>query len=74
MKAFLLNLNTGLLKKGLEAYTLKDMQWLGKKNGELLQLMPLNNFTTFITIDNNLSYQQKFNNFPLQGCSSHCKR
>lgn len=43
------------IEKGLQAYTLKDLQWLGKKNGELLQLMLLNDFTTFITIDNNLS-------------------
>lgn len=38
------------IEKGWKAYTLKDLQWLGKKNGELLQVMLLNNFTTFITI------------------------
>lgn len=54
------------VEKGLEAYTLKDMQWLGKKNGELLQLMILRSFTTFITIDNNLSFQQNFNNYSIQ--------
>src|SRR4051812_31435880 len=54
------------LEKGLEAYTLKDMNWLGKKNGELLQLIVSNQFTTFITIDNNLSFQQNFNNYPVR--------
>jgi predicted nuclease of predicted toxin-antitoxin system len=32
---------------GWEAYTVRDMQWFGKENGELLQLMVLNSFTTF---------------------------
>lgn len=54
------------LENSLEAYTLKDMQWLGKNNGELLQLMTSHQFTTFITIDNNLSFQQNFNRYPLQ--------
>lgn len=42
------------------------MRWLGKQNGELLQLMLQNNFTTLITIDNNLSYQQNFKNYPVK--------
>lgn len=54
------------LEKGLKAYTVRDMKWLGKKNGELLDLMIEHSFTTFITIDNNLSFQQNFNNYPLQ--------
>ncbi len=28
--------------------------------------MLINYFTTFITIDNNISYQQNFNNYPIQ--------
>ena len=51
---------------GLEVYTVRDMKWFGKENGELLQLMLANNFTTLLTIDNNLSYQQNFLNYPLQ--------
>ncbi len=51
---------------GFEVSTTKDMRWLGKQNGELLQLMVQNNFTTLITIDNNLSYQQNFKNYPIQ--------
>lgn len=42
------------------------MQWLSKQNGELLKLMLDYSFTTLITIDNNLSSQQNFKNYPLQ--------
>jgi len=51
---------------GFEAYTVKDMQWLGKENGELLQLMIVHQFTVFVTIDNNLSFQQNFIRYPIQ--------
>ena len=34
------------------------MGWLGKKNGELLQLMAAANFAVFLTVDQNLRYQQ----------------
>lgn len=51
---------------GFETFTVRDMQWLGKENGELLQLMLREKFTTFITIDNNLSFQQNFINYPIQ--------
>ena len=54
------------IEKRLEAYTLRDMKWLGKKNGPLLQLMLENSFTTFITFDNNLSFQQNFSSYPMQ--------
>ncbi|MDB5222493.1 MAG: hypothetical protein JWN83_1160 [Chitinophagaceae bacterium] len=38
--------------------TVKDMGWLGKKNGELLSLMVSHNFNFFVTVDKNLRYQQ----------------
>lgn len=41
------------------------MNWLGIKNGPLLQLMIKNEFTTFITFDNNLSFQQNFRHYPI---------
>ena len=41
-----------------EVYTVRDMQWLGKKNGELLELMINNGFELFVTVDRNLPYQQ----------------
>ena len=42
------------------------MNWLGKENGELLKLMLENNFTSFLTIDNNLSFQQNFKRYRVQ--------
>ena len=50
----------------IETYTVRDMGWLGKENGELLKLMLQNNFTSFLTINNNLSFQQNFKNYPVQ--------
>ena len=41
-----------------EVRTVRDMGWLGKKNGELLRLMTENNFGLFVTVDRNLPYQQ----------------
>lgn len=51
---------------GFSAFTVRDMQWLGKENGQLLQLMLAEQFTVFITIDNNLSAQQNFANYPIR--------
>jgi hypothetical protein len=34
------------------------MGWAGKKNGELLQLMGPHRFEVFLTVDQNLRYQQ----------------
>ena len=36
-----------------------------QKNGELIELMLLNNFNVFVTIDNNLLFQQNFNKYPI---------
>ena len=40
-----------------EVYTVRDMNWNGKKNGELMQLMLENSFDALITFDKNLQYQ-----------------
>lgn len=40
-----------------EIFTVWDMNWLGKKNGELLGLAALNGFEIFITLDKNLIKQ-----------------
>ncbi|WP_299287520.1 DUF5615 family PIN-like protein [uncultured Mucilaginibacter sp.] len=48
-----------------EVRTVRDMLWLGKKNGELLKLMTDNNFELFITVDRNLPYQQNLQRLPL---------
>ena len=41
-----------------EAWTVRDKGWSGKKNGELLRLMTDDKFEIFITVDQNLAYQQ----------------
>ena len=44
-------------------FTVADMKWNGKKNGELLSLLLENNFDALITFDKNLQYQQNFNKY-----------
>jgi len=41
------------------------MNWLGKKNGELLRLMTESQFDIFITVDKNLPYQQNLEKLPV---------
>jgi len=48
-----------------EVYTVNDMNWLGKKNGELLNLAVENGFEIFITIDKNLRYQLNTKKIPI---------
>ncbi|MEO5673272.1 MAG: DUF5615 family PIN-like protein [Chitinophagales bacterium] len=43
---------------GYEVKTVKDIGWLGKKNGELLKFIGSSAFDYFITIDKNLRHQQ----------------
>ena len=38
------------------------MGWSGKKNGELLKLMVDAGFQIFVTVDQNLTYQQNLQN------------
>ena len=47
--------------EGYELSTLRDMGWLGKKNGELLGLAVFHGFDIFITLDKNLKNQQNLN-------------
>lgn len=46
-----------------EVKTVRDMNWLGKKNGELLGLIAFNGFEIFVTIDKNLKHQQNLDKF-----------
>ena len=46
-----------------EVLSVRDKNWLGKKNGELLGLMVLNGFEIFVTIDKNLPNQQNLFKF-----------
>ena len=52
--------------EGFETFTVKDIGWLGKKNGELLGLAVFNNFDIFLTLDKNLRFQQSINKFDLK--------
>lgn len=49
-----------------EVHTVKDMNWLGKKNGELLGLAAFNGFDVFITLDKNLKNQQNLDKVELK--------
>ena len=48
-----------------EAYTVREMNWLGKKNGELLDLLLANDFEAIITADKNIEHQQNWKKYPL---------
>ncbi len=50
---------------GHEVWSVRDKGWLGKKNGELLKLMIADSFDLFVTVDQNLQYQQKIEKLPL---------
>jgi len=46
-----------------EVYTVRDKQWNGIKNGELMQLLVDNSFTALLTYDKNLQHQQNFTRY-----------
>lgn len=48
-----------------EIYTVRDMGWQSKKNGELLTLMLAEGFEALITFDKNLQHQQNFAKYPI---------
>lgn len=48
-----------------EIYTVREMNWLGKRNGELLGLVTLEGFEVFVTMDKNLSQQQNLGKFAI---------
>lgn len=48
-----------------ETWTACDKGWLGKKNGELLNLLINEGFELFVTVDRNLPYQQNTEDLPL---------
>ncbi|MEJ7829680.1 MAG: hypothetical protein WKF91_15830 [Segetibacter sp.] len=48
-----------------EIWSVRDKDWLGKKNGELLGLMIDDKFDLFVTVDRNLTYQQNLENISL---------
>jgi predicted nuclease of predicted toxin-antitoxin system len=48
-----------------EVMTVRQMDWLGKENGELLQLMQANGFDVLVTGDKNIQHQQNWQRYPL---------
>lgn len=48
-----------------EVMTVRQMDWLGKENGELLQLMQGHGFEALITGDKNIQHQQNWQRYPL---------
>src|SRR5207253_2369197 len=47
-----------------EVITVRDMDWNGIKNGELLRLLKRNNFDVWIAVDKNIPYQQNISDLP----------
>lgn len=43
-----------------QVFTVSDMGWNGKSNGELLKLMIDHEFGCFLTFDKNIGFQQNF--------------
>ena len=43
---------------GADVSTARDENWTGQRNGDLLALMRAGGFTTLVTVDRNLAYQQ----------------
>lgn len=52
--------------KGNQVYTVKDMQWSGVKNGNLLGLMAKNGFDALVTVDKKLKHQQNIERFDIK--------
>ncbi len=48
-----------------EIYTVRDKNWNGIENGELLGLLIKNNFDVLLTFDKNLQHQQNFQKYSI---------
>ncbi|MDO8368764.1 MAG: hypothetical protein Q7T20_18335 [Saprospiraceae bacterium] len=46
-------------------FTVREMRWDGKENGELLRLMLAEDFEVFVSGDKNIPYQQNFQKYPI---------
>jgi hypothetical protein len=57
------NLKSGF--PGHEVFTVPEMGWAGKTNGELLKLMIERQFDVLLTFDKNLQHQQNFRKYSL---------
>lgn len=52
-----------------EIYTVRDKNWEGKKNGELMALLIENSFDALLTFDKNLQHQQNFQKYSIKSLS-----
>ncbi len=50
---------------GHHVITVQEMNWLGKKNGELMKLASEEGFIAFVTIDKRLKHQQNLSKYTL---------
>ena len=48
-----------------DALTVRDMQWQGKRNGELLKLLQTHQFGAFLTADKKMRYEQNWRDYSL---------
>ena len=48
-----------------EIYTIRDKNWNGIKNGELMKLLIENSFDALLTFDKNIQFQQNLLKYPL---------
>lgn len=48
-----------------EVFTIRDKEWNGITNGELLRLMLSEDFNALLTFDKNLQHQQNFSKYPV---------
>lgn len=48
-----------------EIFTVSDMGWNGKKNGELLKPLLENSFDVLLTFDRNMQFQQNFKKYTI---------
>ena len=48
-----------------DIFTVRDKQWNGIKNGELLKLMLVHGFHALLTFDKNMQHQQNFGKYTL---------
>jgi len=51
--------------KNYDVFTVHDMGWQGKSNGELINAMMADHFDALITFDRNMEHQQNFRKSPV---------
>lgn len=51
--------------KGVEAYTVAEMNWRSLRNGNLMRVAIEDEFDVLLTVDKNLEYQQNFGKYDI---------